>query len=267
MKRLDEILEQLLLEGEALMLRAERQPAAADIVRIAPDLVNRYRAIGICLLLQDADTDAFFHWLIQAAVARRHQLRGLQRAGLAREPVRRASLLAGFVDAVAASQWALAGEIAALSADAWMEGEEYEDDFAWGRFLHLAARDTPDLMALRAEMVRLEHALEGGTSVRLDLCRALLSRDQSAFDAAFDALLAEHEASTTAILESDSSRAQDVCFEPNRLVLVEGLAVLRLAERLGLRTRREYPFCPGAARLATYAPFEPLAWPGTGLDA
>ena len=44
-------------------------------------------------------------------------------------------------------------------------------------------------------------------------------------------------------------------FVPRSEVFVEGLALLRLAERLGFELRDDYPMCPGIARLRPGKPF------------
>ena len=87
----------------------------------------------------------------------------------------------------------------------------------------------------------------GTPSARLDVCRALLNRDQTAFDEAFDKLIQEQDAKIAA----DKARFQ--LEEPEvmsqRLIFVEGLAVLRLATLHGLKTEPDYLFCPSIARL------------------
>ena len=94
---------------------------------------------------------------------------------------------------------------------------------------------------------QFEKVLDGQPSARLDVCRALLNRDQAAFDEAFDNLIHEHEAQ----IEADKARFQ--LEEPEvmsqRLIFVEGLAVLRLATLHGLKTESDYLFCPSIARL------------------
>ena len=40
-----------------------------------------------------------------------------------------------------------------------------------------------------------------------------------------------------------------------RQVFVEGLAILRLAERRGLTTQAEYQYCPSLARVPMRTPF------------
>ena len=40
-----------------------------------------------------------------------------------------------------------------------------------------------------------------------------------------------------------------------RQVYVEGLAMLRIADRLGLKTQGEYLYCPSLARVSMQKPF------------
>ena len=68
-----------------------------------------------------------------------------------------------------------------------------------------------------------------------------MERDQNTFDEAFDALLKEQEAKIAA----DKARCQmeDPIVMAQRLVFVEGLAILRLAEGRELTTQLEYQYC------------------------
>lgn len=257
--------EQLASYARMLAEMASGQTASQHLGGICHKLSQHYRAIGISLLLREADVDGFFHWLIQSALVRKHFLERCQADRNFSSPYRRASLTAPFFDAVTATQWKLARKVAALSADTWQHGEEYEDDFAYARFLYLLVDfEAPDRVGLAASLEQFERALEGGTDIRLDLCRALLDKDQESFDAAFSGLLTDHELRKKKQLQS--VLAKDLSFEPNRQVMVEGLAVLNIATSLGLRTQPEYRFCPGLVRRVSYAPFKPLAFPLTGLE-
>lgn len=257
--------EQLLSYTRMLAEVASGQTSSQHLGGICHKLSRHYRALGIGLLLREADVDGCFHWLIQAALVRKHFLERCDADRNVTSPYRRASLTAPFFDAVTANQWKLARKIATLSSDAWRHGEEYEDDFAYARFLYLLIDfEAPDRVGLAASLEQFERALEGGTDIRLDLCRALLDKDQKVFDAAFSALLREHDLRKKK--ESQSVLAKDLTFEPNRQVMVEGLAVLNIATSLGLRTQPEYRFCPGLLRRLSYAPFKPLAFPLTGLE-
>lgn len=266
--RLKEVAQELVGQIEFLSGTAQHLKSAARLGKLCHDISRFHRAFGICILLVEGDPDAFFHGLIQSAVIRRYYLRRCKLEQLPFERDARASMVGPFLDAVAANQWKLAREIAALSPSIWMQGHEYEDDFAWALFLHRAGAEAPSEPAMKGALDQLERALEGALSARLELGRALLAKDQDAFEAAFDGLLAEYERTMGELAEPkrNSLLADDYTFEPSRFVFVEGLALLRLAEARGLRTRAEYPLCPGPARAASYAPFSPYAWPYLGLE-
>src|SRR6185369_13174935 len=112
--------------------------------------------------------------------------------------------------------------------------------------LALLVEDPPVETEARALLPRFERALDGADSARLVVCRSILDRDQLGFDESFEALLAEREAQ----IRDDKERGQTE--EPpviaQRRVFVEGVALLRIAERFGLTTQAEYRFCPLLAR-------------------
>jgi hypothetical protein len=260
-----ELPEEIASYARMLAETASNQLPSQHLGGLCHKLSQQYRALGISLLLRETNIDLFFHWLIQSALARRYFLERCQTEGNHASPYRRASLAGPFFDALTATQWKLARSIATLSADSHLPGEEYEDDFAYARFLHLLTDfDAQDRTGLTTTLDQFERALEGNPDVRLDLCRALLDRNQDAFDAAFDSLLLEHDLRMKK--QQKSILARDATFEPNRQVLVEGLALLQVATRLGLQTRPEYRFCPGLVRRVAYAPFKPLAFPLIPLE-
>jgi hypothetical protein len=268
MRPIDELPEEIVPHVNFMIGMAEDQPSAATLDKLTFEISRHYRALGICVLLTDADVDGFFHWLIQSALTRVYYLRRCRHEGLAGTAGARASLLDGFLDAVAAGQVPLAREIVNLSAERWMEGEEYEDDFAWARALGLLALGERD-SETGTVLDQFQRALEGGKAVRLDVGQAMLAKDQEAFDRAFDALIREHQEANDRLAdpEENSILADEYPFEPNRQVFVEGLAVLRLAESRGLKTRPEYPRCPRPARVPRYAAFQSLGYPGLGLES
>ena len=262
---IQELPEEIALYAGMLAETASHQIPSQHLGGLSQKLSQQYRALGISLLLREANVDLFFHWLIQSALTRRYFLERCQTEGNLASPYRRASLVGPFFDAVTATQWKLARKIATLSADTHLPGEEYEDDFAYARFLHLLTDfEAPDTTGLEGALDQFDRALDGGMSVRLDLCRALLDKDQDAFDASFDGLLVDHELRMKK--QQKSILARDATFEPNRQVMVEGLALLQIATRLGLQTQSEYRFCPGLVRRVSYAPYKPLAFPLIPLE-
>ena len=267
--RIEELPGYIVHHAQSLIDTAERQKSAAHLGKLSSELARHYRALGICALLLEADVGGFFTWLLHAALARRHYLRRCAREGLGGDRWQRASFADPFLDVVAVGAWDVARQIAAVSPADWLNGSEYEDDFCHARFLALLADPAADRGALAAVLDRYERALEGGQDVRLEVDRALLARDGAAFRAAFAALLAERAAKLRELADPkrDAIQAHDYCFEPNRLVFVAGLALLRYAEREGIATEPEYPACPGLARGRWDGTFKPIAWPKLPLDA
>jgi hypothetical protein len=146
----------------------------------------------------------------------------------------------------------LAREIVKMSRVTWLEGSEYEDDFCYAQLIQGFVSQEMSEYERNTLIARFERVLDGRPSARLDLCRALGNREQESFDEAFDNLIREQEAK----IASDKARFQ--LEEPEvmsqRLIFVEGLAILRLATLSGLKTEPEYLFCPSIARLSEAFP-------------
>ncbi|HYD41576.1 MAG TPA: hypothetical protein VEB43_12180 [Anaeromyxobacter sp.] len=267
--RIEDLPGYIVHHAQSLIDVAERQQRAVHLGKLSTEIARHYRAIGICALLIEADVEGFYGWLLHSAVARRHYLRRCARDGVTGDRWQRTSNAGPFLDAVAAGAWDVARQVAALSPGDWIQGAEYEDDFCHARFLHLLAEPGADPAELARVLDRYERALEGGEDLRLDVDRALLSKDGDAFGAAFRTLLADRERKLRELADPkrDSVQAQDYCFEPDRQVFVEGLALLRLAEGQGIATEPEYPTCPGLARRAPLQRFQPIAWPKLRLDS
>ena len=214
---------------------------------------DQLRTLAIAILLVEGNTDVFYHNLIRSGLARERFLGRCREEGFAdfHLAISRSGAL---FDALAAGELDLSRRIAYLSPEEWIQDGEYEDDYCFSRFFHLALLGDAGRAGMASLLERFERALDGDPSSRLDLCRALAARDQSAFDSAFEAYIAEHDEH----LEEDSGRMEDTHVAAERQIFVEGLAALRLAEHLGLNTQSEYKYCPALARLPMVAPF-----PGT----
>ena len=266
---IEDTVEDLLSYANMLVETALAQDSVVSMGKLCNDISRHYRAIGICGLLLHADTDMFFNGLIQGALTRKYYLNRCVRENHLSDPARKSSFVDPFLDAVAANQFKLARQIAELSPDAWQKDFEYEDDFAYAAFLHEFIRfDAASEDQLHGILDRYERVLEGSADTRFELCQALQSRSQSRFEEVFYDLLNEHDERMSQIADPklDSSLAKEYTFEPNRWIFVEGLAMLRIADKLELRTEAEYKFCPSIARLSDYAPFVPRAFPHLTLE-
>lgn len=237
----------------SLALRNPSYPLS-QLGALSLELSDKFRALAIMQLLTEADSDLFLHNLTRSARARQLFLERLAREKVVDHHHQVSGRYRPLLDAIAADDLDRARVIAALSAPEFRPEHEYEDDYCYAQLLAaLISEQALDASRCEALMLQLEAWLDGAGSVRLDLCRALLQRDQSAFDDAFAGLLLEHEQS----IETERARGQheDDQVRAERLVLVEGLAILRLAVRHGLDTADDYNYCPALARVPMKALF------------
>jgi hypothetical protein len=225
--------------------------AAFEIEEAAQCLI----ALGICNLLLYADVDRFYENLVRAGHTRRHFLLLCQRQGLTVHPHLAISRWDAFLAVVAAGDFPLARDLALGSTDQWVKDGEYEDDFCYRLFLHdlIAPSDETRQARMPATLKRWRQWLAGQDCPRLAVCEALLARDATAFTQAFDDRLAQRQAQVQK--QSRMIIAADITFEPMARVFIEGLALLRIAGRLGLPTRVDYPLCPAVARGRATQPF------------
>lgn len=225
----------------------------ASLGDLSLELSEKLRALGIIQLLVDGATDAFYHNLIRSGLCREKYLQRV----IAENDVEDHHFAAGryepLLDAIAAADFECVARIAALEPTSWREGREYEDDYCYAKLLQGLLDDQRPGESLQPYIEQFEAYLEGNENSRLDICNALMQRDSVAFEAAFGTLLLQRSDR----IEADMARGQ--LEEPHiiaqRLVYVEGLALLRIADKLGMATQQEYRYCPSLARLPMETPF------------
>ncbi|MEK6750492.1 MAG: hypothetical protein AABY83_15035 [Pseudomonadota bacterium] len=235
----------------------------AQIAKHSVAVSEYFEAVAICELLVDAEIDLFFHGLIRSAQTRKWWLLRVKSGASCPRGVAKVSGIHPQFSALIVGQLSLAKEIAALSGDAWLSDVEYEDDFCYGHFLNRYLLDAPKV-ELEAILTRFEVALEGQESIRLALCRNLLMPDKEVCEANFLTLLANRK-KFLAKIEEQSAYASDALYAPNSAIFIEGLAWLKLFERVGVCLEGEYMYCPSPARSTTYAPFKVDGFPGLPL--
>jgi hypothetical protein len=229
------------------------QAKAESLGKLSLELGEKLRALAIITLLVKAESDFFFHNLIRSARAREIYLQRVKAAGLLEDHHRVLGRYQPVLDAIAAGDLERVRRIRALSPAEFRPGHEYEDDHWYAQVLHELCEATPDEGKFPAMLEAFDKSLGGVDPSRLQVCQALVARDQDGFAAAFEALLAQH----TAQIAKDKARGklEDPATVAQRQVFVEGLAVLRLAERRGLTTLGDYLYCPSLARVPMVAPF------------
>src|SRR5207249_7380990 len=111
---------------------------------LSMEVSTKLRAAAIIVLVAKGDSDTFFHNLIRSANCRVTYLERLRDVRITDDHHQASGRVSGLVDAVAASDFVTARQIATLSPREWMNGHEYEDDFCYAQILHgliAASRD------------------------------------------------------------------------------------------------------------------------------
>lgn len=153
--------------------------------------------------------------------------------------------LSPFFDAVAAADWDCARDIAERAPRVWRPGEEYEDDFLYIHFLMRHVILGAPASESEGVLTRWASVLDGAEDLRFDVARALFARSGSELDAALHTLL-EAEQLKSRRLSRAGALGQEIVATLAH-VSVEGLALVRLAQSLGLATASHYPGVPTLA--------------------
>lgn len=219
---------------------------------LARDLSANLRSLAVMVLLSKGKVDRFQHNLIRSGRVRLTYLNRIAREGALDDHEYVASVCEPVLDAIAAGDWDLARQIARATPGSFRAGHEYEDDFCYAQVIHGLLLGGEAQASIPMHLQKMADVLDGKDDARLGLCQALMSGDVSAFERAF----AEFLSARARAIDEDMARGQ--VEEPEvlalRIVYVEGLAMLRLAEARGLPTEREYVFCPSLARQPLIAP-------------
>src|ERR1700733_1008396 len=95
----------------------------SELGKVSEELVQRFRALAIMLLLSEASTDLFLHNLMRSGRARLAYLSRLRQEGVAADFYQASGRYSALFSAIAASDSQTADEIVALSPDAALPGE------------------------------------------------------------------------------------------------------------------------------------------------
>lgn len=222
--------------------------AASELGELTQTLCRKSRTLAILALTARSDPTLFAQNLIRSALARRTYLQRLRNEGVQDDHHSASARLDPLFDAIAAADFELASEIVALSRTEWLDGSEYEDDFCYAQLIHGLVTGSLEAAAAEPLFERFETVLDGQTSARLDICRAIYAGDQAEFEKCFEALIEDRERQIQA--DKDRFEMEDPEVLALRLIFVEGYAILKLAEKRGLKAEDEYSLCPSIGRIA-----------------
>lgn len=211
-----------------------------------------HRIAGIATLFLEANADGLFAHLNMSGWAFVHFLKTTGDANKA------TGFALPLFDAIASADWTCAQNIAAHSRTTWNAQEEYEDDFLHARFLMMNFFSNVAPEESQRVLARYETVLAGGQDIRLLMDRALLAKDGAMFSEAFEEFLANEQTRYASLLRKDAI-AQEIAVTEAKLS-VEGLALARLAEKVGFVLQKNYALLPSLVRKPPMTVFDPDAW-------
>lgn len=217
------------------------------VVRGAPKLIHYervsslYRRMAVGSLLLACDVGSF-RWALSAGA--RASLYYVQNAPVESQATGRCE---GFYDAVACRDEACVQELARLARRTPNPQLEYEEDFLHVRFLMDLHGLSLGREALVALLERWEAVAVEAPDPRSALCRALLDRDQGAFDAALARCIEREVGELERKRTADTLHPDDAPTVAH--VSTRVLAWLEIAERRGLSVPAEVALAPSVARL------------------
>jgi hypothetical protein len=233
----------------------------ADIGNLSMEYHDKLRELAIIELLTFGIASEFYKELNLSGSARKTYLTRCRDEGLDKEVHRVSGRYEPLLDTLAAGDFDLAGAIAELSLSDYRQGYEHEGDYCYAQILHRLVKPTPPADELTALLDRFDSIAEPQLNTRKAILRALAEKDPAAFEQAFGALLDEFKAENGEYQEWDCDKFEEMHEEDadetellnmlddaKQQVFIEGLALLRLAEKSGLETKTDYPYCPAIVR-------------------
>lgn len=211
-----------------------------------------YRQLGVATLLQEGSADRYHICAMQSAGMYLYEL----------EPQPDGAKVTSFAkplfDAIGSGYWEAARWIAEASRPTWNPEREYEDDFLYVWFLIQHGVLQAPAEVTEPILERYEEVLDGELDLRLDVCRALLRRHAKDFDTALVGLLERRRHDVNAM--ADRGALGDDAAMWMRHFSLEGVALLKIAERLRMATEPQYLHCPGPVRGESPWEFDRGAW-------
>jgi len=160
-------------------------------------------------------------------------------------------------DALACNDRATAAQIAAALRPTFDADVEYEEDFLYVRFLCARFLLGAPAAEVEAPLARAE-SIADPEDPRWLVARALAAADASVFEPALDTLLDSYQRRLSSMAEN--GRLSDEAAATLPYFCSEGLALLRLAEEIGLQTFADHRLVPSVVRADLSATFATVTW-------
>lgn len=219
---------------------------------ISLELGRKLRAIGILGLMATGDNS---HLNDNLRLSGDYRLQYLQRVVKSKRDDQHHYVwgrLNPVFDIVASGDTAQIASLIQHSPDDFYADREYLPDYCYANLLStfsLAPTHATenDELRISSMLEQYEQWLDGETDPRFEICTAIALSDEAGFLDGFDMLLAQR---VDAIEERRATDLEDVLIATERLIFVEGLALLRIARQRSYNVEQDFIMCPRSARSA-----------------
>lgn len=218
-------------------------------------LCANYRKISIAVLLSEANTDAFYGSLYLSARTYVFLLKHVREYPDVDPYYLCKSRAEPFWDAVVADDMVTAREIATLATSGWKQGLEDEDDYCYFDFIMALVENPANVSLLEQKVQKFKTVMEGDTSVRFDICSALMQLNSDDFKHSLCELIDERDTNLKEEIEYESLSPEDA--QTEAVVFIEGIALVKIAKLLNMAVGNQYKFIPSLAFVASSDSFSP----------
>jgi hypothetical protein len=201
------------------------------------EIAGYYRSIGCGMLLARFDIEEYFQSLYKSAKTYQQLLENRN------ENTEKYYLCKskGFplLDAIAINQFDLARELALKMTSTWTENMEDIDDFIYFDMISDLIQEQPDPELLKKKIIQFESSLEGNSTDRLCIMKAIIENSLYDFDEALQSMILKIK---KRIAKNSDSDYYFVTLEGN--IFIEGIALIRIAKKCGIDIKERYQYIP-----------------------
>jgi len=200
------------------------------------EICNNYRQIGICTLFIEYSAQSLFDNLIKSSKAFLYGITNIHKSQVT------TSKALPLFDAIACNDYRLAQKISTALSREHNPEEEYLDEFLYFSFLMQRFFLNGNEQSCNDLLVRYEDLLDGTTDEQFVICKALNNKDKALFDDGLEQLIIKNSNKYKQGFLNGSILEEE--YATNGCIFIEGLALIRLANTIGITTEKNYLFIP-----------------------
>jgi hypothetical protein len=201
------------------------------------EIAGYYRNIGCGMLLSRYDIEEYIQSLYKSAKTYQQLLEN-KNDNLEKYYLCKSKGLP-LLDAIAIDQFDLARELTANMTKTWTENMEDIDDFIYFDIISDLIQEKPDFKLLETKLIEFENSLEGNSTNRLSVLKAIVEKSSDDFDVSLQSMILKIK---KRIAKNNDSDYYYVTLEGN--IFIEGIALIQIARKCGIGVNERYQYIP-----------------------